>query len=157
MSFKDNLKTIMNVCKINDSDLAQGINSDESIIRRWKHGQRKISSNSPHLYKFANFFVKIGLNEYQKVFFDTIILSRLNDEDKLDTSKCIQSLLEWLVTDQPDEYILHEKSIFDKSPVAIAISRGDKKTYVNQAYLKEYLYIPSVSDLPVQVKQEVVL
>ena len=140
MSVKDNLKTIMNVCKINDSDLAQGINIDESIIRRWKHGQRKISSNSPHLYKLASFFVNIDLDEYPKVFFDTIILSRLNDEDKLDTSKCIQSLLEWLVTDQPNEYILHEKSIFDKSPVAIAISRGDKITYINQAYLNVFGY-----------------
>jgi len=135
MAFKDNLTKLLNLFNLSNTDLSKGIHVDASVISRWKNGGRSIPLKSPHLYNLARFVLGLQRNDFQKSQIDKIMIISLSEEERQNPELCIKTLMDWLVTEHNGTVDPMERAIFDKSPVAIAITRAGRILFTNKTCL----------------------
>ncbi len=98
MQFHEKLNVLMDVFKISNSKLARGINVDASLISRWKTGERKIATNSPHVPALATYFLRLNAYPYQRDYLLSLITEHMTDDTIDNETSRVRILSNWFVT-----------------------------------------------------------
>ncbi len=101
MYFEQKLNTLMHLFKLSNSKLARGINVDPSLVSRWRSGERRMSSNSPHVPAIASYFLHLNAYHYQRDYLDRILHQKRTGIHQLGEADRIRILAEWLVSNDP--------------------------------------------------------
>ncbi|MDD4343400.1 MAG: hypothetical protein PHH19_03420 [Eubacteriales bacterium] len=57
-TYSSNLGYLMNVFNISGKQISQYLNIDNSLVSKWKNGQRPLTINTAHLHNLVNFFLE---------------------------------------------------------------------------------------------------
>ncbi|MEA4889505.1 MAG: hypothetical protein VB070_08600 [Clostridiaceae bacterium] len=98
MQFHEKLNVLMDVFKISNSKLARGINVDASLISRWKTGERKIATNSPHIPALATYFLRLNAYPYQRDYLNHLIVEHMPDDEIDNEANRVRTLSNWFIT-----------------------------------------------------------
>lgn len=107
MEFRDKIKKLMQMFKITNSQLAESLDIDVSLVSRWRTGDRMPSSRGNHIEQMASFFVEYSI-EKELLNELTNLIGLSTDSNRYDDEYVKEQLTMWLLKENNEgnsEYI----------------------------------------------------
>lgn len=113
MEFKDKITRMMQILKITNSQLAQRLDVDMSLVSRWRTGNRLPSQRGDHMEQIADFLMEAAFNKDLVEEF-TELLGLSADAHRSDHAYLRSHLLNWLQDDKYQDNSPYIRDFIDK-------------------------------------------
>lgn len=113
MEFKDKITRMMQILKITNSQLAQRLDVDMSLVSRWRTGNRLPSQRGDHMEQIADYLMECA---FKKDLLDefTELLGLSADAHRSDHAYLRSHLLNWLQDDKYQDNSPYIRDFIDK-------------------------------------------
>ena len=113
MEFKDKITRMMQILKITNSQLAERLDVDMSLVSRWRTGNRLPSQKGDHMEQIADYLMECA---FQKDLLDefTELLSLSADAHRNDHAYLRSHLLNWLQDEKFQDNSPYIRNFIDK-------------------------------------------
>ena len=122
MEFKDKITRMMQILKITNSQLAQRLDVDMSLVSRWRTGNRLPSQRGDHMEQIADFLMEAAFNKDLVEEF-TELLGLSADAHRSDHAYLRSHLLNWLQDDKYQDNSPYIRDFIDKVEFFIESSK----------------------------------